>query len=254
VIAIHSISKSFGDTVALKDITFRVDPGDALCITGPSGSGKSTIVQLLLQSLTQDSGTIRVDGVNVTTLPPQILQMYRSQIGCVSSCLPLLDSRTVEENCAVPLHIHQKSRLSIQRRMKKMMDLLPIEHLLHRFPYELSSEEYVLCTLTRCLIADPKIILLDECLLPLTVDTQKNALKVIKGCHHRGATVIICTRDPAPYAPLLTRTLEIQHGTVVSDRDEAVHKDDFKIPPVLERDMHAQPQRKSIKVVKIGSL
>ena len=105
MIVLKHVSKSFGKTKVLTDVSFRVDPKEFLCITGKSGAGKTTLMSLLIAASEVSAGTIEIDGIDLRLVPAPALQLFRRRIGVVFQDYKLLPNRTVAENIAFPLEV-----------------------------------------------------------------------------------------------------------------------------------------------------
>jgi len=160
-IQVESLSKSFGEQTVLKGISLEITRGETLAVLGRSGTGKSVLLKLIIGLDKPDSGSIRVNGEEVTNLPPKELNEVRKKVGFLFQQAALYDSLTVEENVAFPLRRH--SRMSDDERNKRVHELLAsvgMDQDSHKLPAQLSGGMQKRVGLARAL--EPDILLFDE--------------------------------------------------------------------------------------------
>ena len=162
-IQVESLSKSFGEQTVLKGISLEIAQGQTLSVLGRSGTGKSVLLKLIIGLHKADSGSIRVNGEEVTNLPPKELNEVRKKVGFLFQQAALYDSLTVEENVAFPLRRH--SRMSDDERNKRVHELLAsvgMDQDSHKLPAQLSGGMQKRVGLARALALEPDILLFDE--------------------------------------------------------------------------------------------
>jgi phospholipid/cholesterol/gamma-HCH transport system ATP-binding protein len=162
-ISFEKVSKSFGDLVVLKDVSFCVLPGETLCILGRSGVGKSVSLQLLMGFLKPDSGIIRVAGDDITHYDERQMQDVRHKVTMVFQSGALFDSLTVGENVAFPLRergdLTEEQIMQVVKGLLEMVGVAGMENLL---PSDLSTGMKRSVAIARALAAQPEAILYDE--------------------------------------------------------------------------------------------
>jgi phospholipid/cholesterol/gamma-HCH transport system ATP-binding protein len=162
-VQVESLSKSFGKQKVLNAISLEVAQGETLSVLGRSGTGKSVLLKLIIGLHTPDSGSIRVNGEEVTKLPRKDLDEVRKRVGFLFQQAALYDSLTIEENVAFPLRRH--SSISDDERRKRVRELLAsvgMEEDAHKLPAELSGGMQKRVGLARALALEPDILLFDE--------------------------------------------------------------------------------------------
>jgi len=162
-VRVESLSKSFGKQVVLKRISLEVGLGETLSVLGRSGTGKSVLLKLIIGLHKPDSGSIRVNGRDVTKLTLKELNEVRKKVGFLFQQAALYDSLTIEENVGFPLRRH--SNLSGEQSRKRVRDLLAsvgMEKDAHKLPGELSGGMQKRVGLARALALEPDILLFDE--------------------------------------------------------------------------------------------
>src|SRR6266851_3348329 len=162
-VCVESLSKSFGKQTVLNGINLEVAQGETLSVLGRSGTGKSVLLKLIIGLHKPDSGSVHVNGQEVTNLPLKELNEVRKSVGFLFQQAALYDSLTVEENVAFPLRRH--SRMSDDEREQRVGELLAsvgTEQDRHKLPGELSGGMQKRVGLARALALEPDILLFDE--------------------------------------------------------------------------------------------
>jgi phospholipid/cholesterol/gamma-HCH transport system ATP-binding protein len=163
IIEFGDVSLSFGPKKVLDGFNLQIAPQERMVILGPSGVGKSTLLRLIVGILLPDHGSVRVDGLEVSTLPERALNKLRAKIGMVYQYAALISSLTVEENLALPLR--EMTRLGpgeIARIVEDNLALVGMETSKSLLPAELSGGMKKRIGIARALVMKPKIILFDE--------------------------------------------------------------------------------------------
>src|SRR6185369_1362958 len=155
-IRFEHVSKNFGDTSVLNDVSFEVLRGQAFCILGRSGAGKSVSLRLLIGLMKPDSGNIFVLGENVTQLNADGLTRVRKQVGFLFQYSALFDSISVGENVAFPLRRHTRMKNGeIQKRVGELLDQVGLEPHRHKMPSDVSGGMRKRVGLARALALEP---------------------------------------------------------------------------------------------------
>jgi ABC-type sugar transport system ATPase subunit len=173
-LTLRNITKRFGDTVVLDDISLELDAGELLVLLGPSGCGKSTLLRIIAGLETPDSGEIYVDDRRIDRLPPR-----KRNVSMVFQNYSLYPHMTVEKNLAFPLKIAGVSRKDRDERVFAVADLLGLADRLHDRPGKLSGGQRQRVALGRAIIRDPSVFLLDEPLSNLDADLRMKMRKEI---------------------------------------------------------------------------
>jgi len=162
-VQVESLSKSFGNQTVLKGISLEVAEGETLSVLGRSGTGKSVLLKLIIGLHKPDSGSIRVNGEDVTKLPLKELNEVRKKVGFLFQQAALYDSLTIEENIAFPLRRHSKmSDAERGTRVRELLASVGMDQDAHKLPAELSGGMQKRVGLARALALDPDILLFDE--------------------------------------------------------------------------------------------
>lgn len=217
ILEFKSVSKSFGTIAALKDVSFGIEEGELVFITGPSGAGKTTLLKLLIRQERPSSGEIVFDGKNVEKLKKREIPKLRQKIGVVFQDFKLLSEKTIRENCYMALAISGALRAEWDRRVEHVLELVGIPDRAELFPAQLSGGELQRAALARALVVNPLIVFADEPTGNLDWDTAEEVMKLLKKIHEEGKTIIVTTHHKKIVKEYDARVLEIKGGELVGD-------------------------------------
>jgi putative ABC transport system ATP-binding protein len=201
----------------LKGIDLVVGKGEVLAIEGPSGSGKSTLLGLLAGFDSPTSGSIKIDGEEITTLDEDQLALLRGKkLGFVFQSYNLIPTLTAEENVVLPLELRGDSNKS-ENRARELLSAVGLESRLSHYPVQLSGGEQQRVALARAFACSPSILLADEPTGNLDSATGSLVLEMLlKLNRNQGATLVIVTHDPA-LSRMTNRVLRLRDGRIVPD-------------------------------------
>lgn len=213
-VRIEHVSKQFGKTNVLPDVSLTVRDGEFFTIVGPSGCGKSTLLQLLAGLDRPTSGRILFDGEDVTGLEPR-----ERDVALVFQSYALYPHMTVRDNISFPLRVTRRKtgldRPHIEGEVRQVAGLLGLELLLDRWPKELSGGQRQRVALGRALIRKPRLFLLDEPLSNLDAQLRAVMRAELRRLHDRlGTTMIYVTHDQTEAMTLADRVAVLDHGVV----------------------------------------
>ncbi|WP_207461734.1 ABC transporter ATP-binding protein [Azospirillum sp. SYSU D00513] len=190
-IQFESVSKAFGPLTVVDNLDLGIAKGEFLSLLGPSGSGKTTILMMLAGFERPTSGTIHLGGKRIDHLPP-----HRRQMGVVFQNYALFPHMTVAENVAFPLRMQRLPRAEIDRRVERALDMVRLGALKDRRPSQLSGGQQQRVALTRALVFEPDVILMDEPLGALDKQLREHMQIEIRDLHRRlGLTIVFVTHD-----------------------------------------------------------
>ena len=171
-IAITNVSKRFGAHLALDDISLEIAFGEAAVILGPSGCGKTTLLRLIAGLEVPDAGQVTLNGSVVATAGRVIVPPHQRRLGFVFQDLALWPHLTVQENLGFVLGSSKLARGDRQRRVHDALALVRIEQFSNRYPHQLSGGEQQRVALARAIVAEPRVLLLDEPLSSLDAELR----------------------------------------------------------------------------------
>lgn len=191
-LGLRQLSKAFGATKAVDQISLDVPTGTFVSLLGPSGSGKTTTLNLIAGFLTPDSGDILLDQRSIADVAP-----HKRNIGMVFQSYSLFPHMTVAENVGFPLRMRTSlSREDARRRIDEMLALVQLGHLGSRYPRQLSGGQQQRVAMARALVSHPRLLLMDEPLGALDKKLREQMQVEIKRIHRSvGTTVIYVTHD-----------------------------------------------------------
>src|SRR5689334_5038615 len=222
MIELHGVSRTVpsGDAMLtiLHPMDLRIDSGKVVAITGPSGSGKSTLLGLIAGLDSPSTGTIAIDGANITAMSEDELARFRgSRIGFVFQFFHLLPSLTAWENVRVPLEIAGASDAG--QRADALLSEVGLAPRRHHYPSQLSGGEQQRVAIARALANDPAILLADEPTGNLDSGTGRQVIDLLIDVNRRRkTTVVIVTHDPELAARAET-TIALRDGRVVRSEE-----------------------------------
>ena len=206
------LSKTFAhaDVPAVDGLSLQAERGDFVAIIGPSGCGKSTTLRLVAGLETPDAGTVRVDGRDVTALPPS-----ERDVAMVFQDFALYPHLSVYENIAFPLKARRTPRREVAERVRETAGLLGIEELLGRKPSQLSGGQKQRVALGRALVRKPALFLMDEPLSNLDANLRAQMRGELARLHREtGVTILYVTHDRTEARALATKAVVMDHGRV----------------------------------------
>ena len=216
----NKVSKNFGSIEALKDVSFGIDEGEMVFVTGPSGAGKTTLLKLLIREIRPSAGEIIFDGKSVGKLKRRDIPRLRQKIGVVFQDFKLLPEKTVSENCDIALAISKTPKTEWAARVEHVLDLVGLSERSELFPSQLAGGEIQRAALARALVVNPSIIFADEPTGNLDWETAEEVIKLLKKIHEEGKTVIVTTHHKKIIKEFKARILELRKGEVEKDTKE----------------------------------
>ncbi len=213
-IVVRDLRKRFGRQVVLDGVKLDVPHAMITCIVGPSGGGKTVLLKHLNLLMRPDSGTIIIDGVDVTRLGTRALNQVREKLGMLFQAGALFDSMTIFDNVAFPLV--EKTNLSeeeIKARVRETLKSVGLEAVNDKFPSELSGGMQKRAALARALVHRPKILMLDEPTTGLDPARTGAIHRLIRETQKTyGLTVVMVSHDVPAVFEICDRVGFIHHG------------------------------------------
>ena len=215
MITIENITKSFGSLQVLKGIDLHIGRGEVVSIVGPSGAGKTTLLQIIGTLDRPDSGSVLVDGIDVTTLSQKALADFRNRhLGFVFQFHQLLPEFTAIENIMIPAYIAGTSQKQAKERAQELLDFMGLADRATHKPAELSGGEKQRIAVARALVNNPAIILADEPSGSLDTQNKQELHQLFFDLRDKfGQTFVIVTHDEQ-LATLTDRTIHLKDGMI----------------------------------------
>ena len=222
VLEVAHLEKVYGAlgnvTRALNDVSFTVNRGEFVGIMGASGSGKSTLLNCVSTIDAATSGTIRINGQDVTRMKQaKLSQFRREELGFIFQDSNLLDTLTARENIALPLTIARTSSAEISTRVQDVAARLSISQVLDKYPYQMSGGQQQRVAAARALVTDPTMIMADAPTGALDSKSARLLLESLEALNRRlRATVLMVTHDSFA-ASYTSRVLFIRDGKIFTE-------------------------------------
>jgi sulfate/thiosulfate transport system ATP-binding protein len=209
-IAVENVTKSFGDFVALNDVSIEVPDGGLTALLGPSGSGKSTLLRLIAGLEQADEGRVLLNGKDMSTVSVQ-----ERGVGFVFQHYAAFKHMTVRDNIAFSLRIRKVPREKIKVRVKQLMKLVQLQGMAHRYPSQLSGGQRQRMALARALAAEPKVLLLDEPFGALDANVRKELRMWLRRLHDEvHVTTIFVTHDQEEAMEVAQQIVVMNDGAI----------------------------------------
>ncbi len=200
------------DVTALSEITFSVNRGEKVFLTGRSGAGKTTLLKLISRIEPPTKGLVEIAGMDIARIPRGKLYTLRRKIGMAYQDFKLLPERSVAANIAISMEIVYRKNSFIQKRTRELLEQLGLQSKLNTPAAELSRGEQQRVAIARAVANYPEIILADEPTGNLDAETTQRVMGLFKELQRRDTTLIIATHDPSIYQEQRDRVIRLQHG------------------------------------------
>lgn len=218
LLEIKSVTKSYGRSDALKDVSLTIYDGEFICLVGQSGVGKTTLIKLITKQEEPTSGQVYIAGRNLAELKSREVPMYRRKIGVVFQDFKLLQQKTVRENVAFALEVCGIPKKEVDKRTDKVMDLVGLGRRKNYYPNELSGGERQRTAIARALVHSPKLLIADEPTGNLDPVNTWEIVELLYRINQRGTTVILATHNRQVVDRIQRRVVLMKGGKVVSDQ------------------------------------
>lgn len=220
MIQVENLCKRFntkGGTVeAAKNISFSIEKGEIFGIIGLSGAGKSTLVRCLNLLERPTSGTVRVNGKNLTELSEKELRKERQKIGMIFQHFNLLMQRTALDNVCFPMEIAGIGKAEARKKALEYLRIVGLEEKALSYPSQLSGGQKQRVAIARVLASDPQILLCDEATSALDPQTTKAILELIKEINRDyGITVVVITHEMSVVQEICDKVAVLERGSLV---------------------------------------
>ncbi len=220
MITLKNVSKSYetkdGTVHALQDVSLTINKGDIFGIIGMSGAGKSTLVRCLNFLERPTSGTVEIEGKDLSALSEKELRMERRGIAMIFQHFNLLMQKNVMDNVCFPLRIAGVSKADARKRAKELLEIVGLSDKAKAYPIQLSGGQKQRVAIARALASNPKILLCDEATSALDPQTTKSILALLKEINEKyGITIVIITHEMAVVREICNRVGIVGGGHLV---------------------------------------
>jgi putative spermidine/putrescine transport system ATP-binding protein len=209
-IRLSNVRKTYGDVVALDDVSITVEPGEFFTMLGPSGSGKTTLLRVIAGFERPDRGTVELDGVDVTWRPP-----YDREVNTVFQDYALFPHMSVGQNVEYGLRIRKVARAERGRRVAETLSIVGLAGMADRKPSQLSGGQRQRVALARAIVNEPSVLLLDEPLGALDLKLRQGMQLELKRIQREvGITFVYVTHDQEEALTMSDRVAVFNDGGI----------------------------------------
>ena len=223
MIQIEHLNKTYvsrqGEThTALTDINLTIEDGSVFGIIGQSGAGKSTLVRCLNLLERPTSGSIIINGRDITSLSEKELREFRSSVSMIFQNFSLLQQRTVLRNVMFPLELRHADKKEAEKRARELLELVGLADKCNKYPSQLSGGQQQRVAIARALVNSPSIMLCDEATSALDSMTTHSILNLLKDINEEmGVTIVLITHSLAVAELICDNVVVIDEGKIVEE-------------------------------------
>ncbi len=218
-IEVRGLHKSFGDNEVLKGIDFTVADGEVVCVIGPSGSGKSTLLRCVNRLEEPTSGSIVVEGIDITD-PEVDLDQVRSRIGMVFQSFNLFPHLTVLDNLTIAQRrVKKRSKAEAETVARANLDKVGLSEKADAFPAHLSGGQQQRVAIARALSMDPDMMLFDEPTSALDPELVGDVLDVMRRLAQEGMTMMVVTHEMGFAREVGDKLVFMDEGVILEEGD-----------------------------------
>src|SRR5437762_7547737 len=219
MIHFYHVTKKFDVySTALHDVTFQIDKGEFVFLTGASGAGKSTLLKLILRQMRPSEGQIVVNGRNLNAMKQRHLPFVRREIGMVFQDFKLIERMTVFENLSFILTVLNVAPKEHKKKAYQALRAVNLHHKLTAYPPQLSGGEQQRVAIARALINDPLVLIADEPTGNLDPDLSGEIVQIFAEANLRGSTVLLATHDRELIRRSGRRVITLEHGRLGEEK------------------------------------
>lgn len=218
VIEFRGVSKTYqSGTHALEDVNIRINSGEFVFVVGSSGAGKSTFMKLIMREEKANTGTITVNGFNLTRMPRRQVPMLRRTMGIVFQDFRLIPNMNVFQNVAFAMHVVGASSRVIRREVSKALSKVGLGDKARSMSQQLSGGEQQRVGLARALVNNPDLIIADEPTGNVDPNMSYEIVSLLTEINRRGTTVLMVTHDHNLVRDFHHRVIMLDSGRIVAD-------------------------------------
>ncbi|HJF85210.1 cell division ATP-binding protein FtsE [Megamonas hypermegale] len=218
MITMEHVSKKYeNDVLALNDINITIYKGEFVFVVGPSGAGKSTFMRMLLRETLPSSGTVKVNGYNISAMRNKDVPYLRRSLGIVFQDYRLLPNKTVYENVAFAMRVIEAPRRLIQRSVISVLGVVGLKDKYRCFPHQLSGGEQQRVAIARAIVNQPSIVIADEPTGNLDPETTWGIMEIFDRINRAGTTIVMATHNKDIVDTMQRRVITISQGAITRD-------------------------------------
>ena len=232
MIQFSNVTKHYKTNVGLDKVNVNINKGDFVFLVGSSGAGKSTFIKLILKEIDVDSGSIKVNGKEITRLSNRRIPALRRSIGIVFQDFRLLPKMTVFENVSFAMEIVHARPRTIRRQVPQVLSLVGISDKANKYPDELSAGEQQRVAIARSIVNNPTVLIADEPTGNLDPDTAWEIMRLLEKINVRGTTILMVTHAKDIVDRMGKRVITIDKGKIIRDNVGAYEVAEEPVLPI----------------------
>ncbi|MFA6095833.1 MAG: cell division ATP-binding protein FtsE [Candidatus Paceibacterota bacterium] len=218
MIHFDKVSKVYSDdSVALDEVTIKIEPKEFVSIVGHSGAGKTTLVKMILAEERPTRGTVMFESVDIHRLRRGQIPAYRRRIGTIFQDFKLIPGKTVFENIAFAMEAAGRTDAEIESDVPHVLELVDLGRKIWNFPHELSGGERQRVAIARAIVNQPDIVIADEPTGNLDPINTRDIIQILKRINDLGTTVILTTHNRSVIDDVGRRVITLENGKVIRD-------------------------------------
>jgi cell division transport system ATP-binding protein len=220
MLTVEDVSKNYGvRQAALSHVSFTVEKGEMVFLTGASGAGKSTLFRLLYLQEKPSSGQIKLGPFDLSRISKKKIPILRRHVGIVFQDFRLIPERTVAENVALSLEVMGRGSGEIKLKTEEILKQVDIWQKRHNYPHQLSGGEAQRTALARAVVGEPLVLLADEPTGNLDLQNSHEIMELLRGFNLRGSTIIVATHQLSLSKEFGKRVLRLESGVLSKDTE-----------------------------------
>ena len=218
IIEFNGVSKTYiGGTHALSDVNIKINRGEFVFVVGSSGAGKSTFMKLIMREEKANTGTIMVNGFNLTKMRRKNVPHLRRTMGIVFQDFRIIPTMNVFDNVAFAMHVVGASNKQIRKEVSKALSLVGLGHKARSMPNQLSGGEQQRVGLARALVNNPDLIIADEPTGNVDPNMSYEIVSLLNAINQKGTTILMVTHDHNLVRDFQHRVIMLDGGKIVAD-------------------------------------
>lgn len=218
MIFFDNVSKTYNDSsIALEDISFKIDPAEFVSIVGHSGAGKTTLLKLLLAEEAPSTGSVFLGDQDIHLLPKRDISEMRRRIGMIFQDFRLLPHKTAYENIAFAMEAAGRHDDEIESDVPYALELVGLDGKAWKFPHQMSGGEKQRLAIARAIVNQPDVLVADEPTGNLDPLNTYEVVQILKKINDLGTTVMLTTHNPGVIDSLGKRVIAMDKGRIVRD-------------------------------------
>ncbi|HSB34669.1 MAG TPA: cell division ATP-binding protein FtsE [Nitrospirota bacterium] len=224
MIQLYRVTKYYEGVPALSNVSFSVDKGEFVFVTGQSGAGKTTLLKIIFCAEHADEGQIIIQGLNTFRVKASSIPYLRRNMGFVFQDYKLLPQKTIFENIALALKVVGAPYGEIERRAFAVLKKVGMQDKRHLTPPKLSGGEQQKVAVARALVNEPQVLLADEPTGNLDQQSAQEVFRLFRDINLKGTTVLVATHDWETVRKMQRRIITMERGKVTDDGRQAGRK------------------------------